>query len=343
MTKNTRYVVVAAALLLGAGLAKAETLDKVQTFMGSLSSRQLSTVQVGYDDARRFDWHYYPEDIRPEPSEGLALNSMTLTQRQQVWSILSGLLSRQGIERVELVQKLERLLLDYDNGGINRDPLRYYFTVYGQPTSQSAWGLGFEGHHLTLNFSFEGERLISSSPMGFGANPETITERYAQPELPVGTRMMTEEEPLIFDFFSSLTELQRQTVWTSDVADVDPVFVGQKCASIVSHGMRVAELNSEQKGRLKSMIKSHVLVLNPAEQDRIERDVLGADIDQAMVWAKGHVGPGENYSFGIVGDGFVLEVAKSQIALDLERGNHVHIIWREHKRDFGGVCDSRRG
>ena len=43
--------------------------------------------------------------------------------------------------------------LEKENPGrFARDPELYYFTVFGEPSNESRWGLSIEGHHMSLNF-----------------------------------------------------------------------------------------------------------------------------------------------------------------------------------------------
>ena len=49
----------------------------------------------------------------------------------------------------------------------------YYWTVFGTP-GKGRWGLSVEGHHLSLNFVVEGERIVASTPQFMGANPAEI-------------------------------------------------------------------------------------------------------------------------------------------------------------------------
>ena len=40
----------------------------------------------------------------------------------------------------------------------------YWVEIFGDPSSDNYWGWKLEGHHLSLNFTFKGNKMISNSP-----------------------------------------------------------------------------------------------------------------------------------------------------------------------------------
>lgn len=55
------------------------------------------------------------------------------------------------------------------------DPGAYYFAVFGYP-GPGPWGLRFEGHHLSLNLTYNADEMISGTPLFLGSNPEPFDE-----------------------------------------------------------------------------------------------------------------------------------------------------------------------
>jgi hypothetical protein len=53
-----------------------------------------------------------------------------------------------------------------------RDPGMYYLSVFGTP-GEGEWGWRFGGHHISLNYTLNDARLVSSTPNFLGANPAT--------------------------------------------------------------------------------------------------------------------------------------------------------------------------
>src|SRR5205085_2900552 len=99
---------------------------------------------------------------------------------------------------------LEAILHDLEKGGRTvRDPEWYFFTIFGTPARQ--WGWRVEGHHLSLNFTLEGGRIVAATPAFFGANPALVK---AGPRKGLAT--LGDAEDLARELFQSLDEDQKK-------------------------------------------------------------------------------------------------------------------------------------
>src|SRR5207244_74602 len=70
-----------------------------------------------------------------------------------------------------------------------RDPERYFFSVFGTPSTHSSWGWRVEGHHVSLHFTVVDGSLVAGAPSFFGANPAEVRAGPKQ-----GTRVLGPEE-----------------------------------------------------------------------------------------------------------------------------------------------------
>ena len=106
---------------------------------------------------------------------------------------------------------LEALLHELEGGkGANiRDPERYYFTLFGNPTAEAKWGLSVEGHHLSLNFVVDKGKVVSSTPQFFAANPSIVRDEN-KAGIPVGTRVLAKEEDLAFKLVNMLSNVAEE-------------------------------------------------------------------------------------------------------------------------------------
>ena len=60
---------------------------------------------------------------------------------------------------------LENILGELENNGPNvRNPEWYFVSVFGTPAKTGKWGWRIEGHHLSLNFTLDGGKVIASTP-----------------------------------------------------------------------------------------------------------------------------------------------------------------------------------
>ena len=78
--------------------------------------------------------------------------------------------------KAHTIMSLEEILFILEkNGDMERDPGKYFVSIFGEPSEKGAWGYRFEGHHVSLNYTIV-DGKIASSPSFFGSNPAKILE-----------------------------------------------------------------------------------------------------------------------------------------------------------------------
>jgi hypothetical protein len=102
-----------------------------------------------------------------------------------------------------MIRKLEDVLRELERSR-ERDPDLYFFTFFGEPTANGAWGWRYEGHHCSQNWTIVNGKLIGSSPQFFGANPAEVRDGPMK-----GTRVLSAEEDLGRSLVKSLSAAQR--------------------------------------------------------------------------------------------------------------------------------------
>ena len=89
-----------------------------------------------------------------------------------------------------------------------RNPELYHVSIFGEPDKAGTWGWRFEGHHLSLNFTFVNGRIFSITPSFYGASPARVKEgKHA------GMRVLADEEDKARKLFRSLSPPQKR--WQS--------------------------------------------------------------------------------------------------------------------------------
>ena len=101
---------------------------------------------------------------------------MSSAQREATTALLRTALNERGLDKVRAVMALEITLRELEAFGFSRDPENYALAIYGEP-GVGGWGWRIEGHHLSLHFSLEGDRYVSTLPQFFGANPAVRAAR----------------------------------------------------------------------------------------------------------------------------------------------------------------------
>jgi hypothetical protein len=211
---------------------------------------------MDYDAPQRVDWHFIPKASR----KGLQIREMTEDQRQGARNLLRASLSEIGYGKATRIMEFEALLKELEKaktGTPLRDSERYYFTVFGQPSETSKWGLSIEGHHYSFNFVVEKGRVVSSTPIMFGANPAMI-KASPLPGFKVGERLLAKEEQLAFDLLAALDPAQRKTAVIAEKALDEVRTAGQPLPPTdAPAGLAAANMTEPQQKLLRSLVEAY--------------------------------------------------------------------------------------
>ena len=159
------------------------------------------------------NWHFIPR-IR----KGLPLRALEGAPLQAANKLIRSGLSEAGYDQVLNVMSLEEVLYLIEPGDRatrreNRNPGKYYISIFGEPSDTGVWGWRVEGHHLSLNFSIKDGQVIASTPEFFGANPGTIDAGKDRQ-----IRVLGPEEDIARQILKLCTPEQQQICWVSKEA-----------------------------------------------------------------------------------------------------------------------------
>lgn len=232
-------------------------------FIQSLNPLQKRAALVSFDDTARVHWNNLPVGLRARV--GISIGDMTEAQRKLLHRILSVSLSSQGYLKATGIMHLDNLLnmfvdTAYYRKDIN-DTLRqflidlkwthrnYYLAFFGTPADKN-WGYKVEGHHLSVNYTFSGDKL-SVTPWFIGTDPaEMQITQYA------GWRVLGQEEDLGLQLIHMLTPAQqKKATMTRDVPG-DIITGAETGKRIIDYwGIKGSELTNEQKAALQYIIR----------------------------------------------------------------------------------------
>ena len=300
--------------------------EAANTFLESLGSDQRVRASFPFRGDERYQWAYTP-GLR----NGLPLKAMTAAQRNAALRLFDAGLSARGAATAQQIIAHEAILHETERieqilSGEDRDPERYYFTVFGTPGGAAPWGWRASGHHLALNFAVVGGALVAPTPLFFGANPAEVHHGPAR-----GLRILAAEEELARALLGSLEGGQKTLAIVDPVAPADILTKNYRMAdpTTVPHGIAYATLSGEQRGHLVSLIRHYIertadAVSAPAWA-RIERAGLDA---LTFAWA-GSEERGQAHYYAVKGPTFLIEYDNTQ-----NRANHIHSVWRDFTHDW---------
>ena len=148
-----------------------------ERFLASLDAKQKTKAAYDFDDKERTNWYFTPQQKdRKATRKGLPLEDMSEKQKELAVDLLKAGTSEGGFKEATTIMSLESILakLEAKKGQMVRDPQWYFFTLFGTPSKTGKWGWRVEGHHLSLNFTIDGGKVVSATPAFMGANPAEV-------------------------------------------------------------------------------------------------------------------------------------------------------------------------
>ena len=318
------------ALSVGGAMVAAERSASAMAtaadrFLATLTPEQRAQATFEFQADERLKWHFIPTEMFPR--NGLTIKAMTDAQRARAHDLLSAGLSQRGYLTTTTIMDLEAVLRAIESGGrMDRDPETYFFSIFGTPSPDGAWGWRVEGHHLSLHFTVVDGTAVASSPSFFGSNPAQVR---SGPK--AGLRVLGDREDAARALVMALDRSQRAAAIIDEAAP-DDILTGAELAvdPLSPIGVKAAALNPSQRDLLMRVIDAYTSVM--ADDIAAERmaGVREAGIDEVgFVWA-GSTDRGEQHYYRLQGPTFLIEFDNTQ-----GDGNHVHSVWRDFTGDFG--------
>lgn len=303
-----------------------------KAFLESLNEKQLAQAKIEFDSEKRVQWHFIPMETR----KGLPLMEMEAAQKELAMKLLQGAVSVVGFNKAKKIMSLESVLrqLEGPSSHQRRNPEKYYFTVFGDVSMGNRWGLSVEGHHLSLNFVMQGNKIIDSTPQFFATNPAELKADYG-PGFAKGLQVLREEEQLGFEVLASLNEAQRkQATLPGDVpSEIRGAGAVQAPAEAVT-GLPAEKMTAEQKEKVKALMTVYTAKMRPAVSKERWELIENSGFDKISFSWSGGDRAGVGHYYRIEGPTFVIEFINVQPDAAGNPANHIHCVWRDMQGDF---------
>ena len=296
-------------------------------FLQSLSPTQNAKAQFAFIDSERYNWHYVPIERK-----GIPLRELTAEQRKTGMDLLHTALSDTGFSKTIAITQLELVLREVDNRPADddhRNPEKYYFSIFGDPASNSVWGWRFEGHHVSFNFSSKNNQLISATPGFLGTNPAIVL---SGPEK--GKQILKDETELGLGFLQSLDAPQMGKAIIDKTAPGEILTAASRKAMLNDpQGILYNELTNDQQKLFFQLLSIYIRHYTRLFADSKMKEIQSAGLNNLrFAWAgEQQTGPGHPHYYPIQGPTIIIEYDNTQ-----NNANHVHTVVRDLKNDFGG-------
>ncbi len=314
-----------AVMLLTAAYERTDSRSVMTTtaraYLASLTPELRARTMFPFGSDERMNWHFVPIERK-----GVALREMTSAQKHLAEALLAAGLSQQGVIKAHTIMSLDQILKDMEQGkGPERDPEKYYVSIFGEPAEEGTWGYRFEGHHISLNFTVVNGR-IASSPNFFGANPAEVKQGPR-----AGLRALMREEDLGRDLIHSLSDEQRAAAIVDKTAYRDILTSDSRKAALSGHpnGLPFTKMNAKQREVLTDLVTEYATNFPPQIADMRLNQFHKTQGNLFFAWAGG-IERGQPHYYRIQTPVFLIEYDDTQ-----NNANHIHSVWRDFQGDFG--------
>lgn len=295
--------------------------NAAKAYLNALTPELRARTMFPFDSEERTNWHFVPLERK-----GVPLREMNSAQKHLAEALLSAGLSQQGIIKAHTIMSLDQVLKEMEKGtGPERDPEKYYVTIFGEPAEQGTWGYRFEGHHLSLNFTIVNGH-IASSPSFFGDNPEEVKQGPR-----AGLRALMREEDLGRALIKSLDDGQRNVAIVEKTAPKDVITFDSRKAALNGQpsGLAFSKMNAKQKEALTALVTEYADNFPPQIADFRMDQYRKNQGNLYFAWAGG-LERGQPHYYRVQTPVFLIEFDDTQ-----NNANHIHSVWRDFKGDFG--------
>jgi hypothetical protein len=313
------------------------TLELVATFDEDLKKEAMLSMQ----DSMRTKWTNLPIGLAPRT--GARFGDFSEESKLKFHRLLTTMFSSQGYLKTFAIMQLDDILheifeIGFQRGEVNENTIKmvrgldwdygnYFFAVWGDPAEDAAWGLKFEGHHLSINLSVAGDEF-SMTPLFMGTDPaEVEVTQYS------GLRPLSKEEDYGFWLVNLLSHEQKSKAVLSQKVPGDILTAPGTEERLTEYwGIKASELNESQEKILHHLIEEYIDNLEHEKADLYLAMLHETPKDQVYFAWIGALEPRKAHYYLIHTPDFIIEYDNVGF---MNNGNHIHAIWREKDNDFG--------
>jgi hypothetical protein len=311
----------------------ASSAAAVQAFTGSLPDSTRRVAVYSLESPERQRMFFVPTVMVQGGRGGLPLSRMTPVQREAAWRLLGTGLSGSGLAKARAITDNEVLLRGIEladtaiGDQFQRNPLTYFVSVFGAPSTTEPWGWRFEGHHLSVHATGFGNEAMIVAPLFMGANPHRVL---AGPT--AGSRVLGAEEDVGRELVRMLDAPRAEKAIFSAAAYRDIQRRNDPAGRpLALEGLAAGEMTAQQSAKLRQLLEVYASRMTPAAaREQMARIDAAGFQNVHFIWS-GATEPGKAHYYRIHGPTVLVEYDNAQ-----NNANHSHTVWRDLQNDFGG-------
>ncbi|MGB2715693.1 MAG: DUF3500 domain-containing protein [Vicinamibacterales bacterium] len=304
-----------------------------EAFLSTLDQPQRGKANPELTDRTRTIWSNLPTGIAMQVGaterNGVKLGDMSPAQEKAALGLLSATLSAEGFQKAMAIVDADQVLEVQSapkrpaTQAIRFGRAEYYLAVLGKPSVTEKWMIQFGGHHLAINVTFAGQRVLAPTHTGTQPATYSIDGKTIRP--------LGDENDKAFALINALNaEQQKQAILGIEVRNL-VLGPGVDGKTIEPEGLRVSTFTAAQRTMLLDLVREWVGILDAQAAAAKMKEVESTLADTYFAWA-GPTTIGKGAYFRIQGPAVLIEYApqgRGDTNID-----HIHTIYREPSNDY---------
>ncbi|NDY90394.1 DUF3500 domain-containing protein [Ideonella sp. TBM-1] len=314
----------------------------METFLGTLSTSQQGTAQLGWalDSARR--WSNLPASMVAR--NGVKWGDLSTVQKTAARSLITTALGDTGNAlHLGMQAADEALVSTYGASSGTYGAGHSYIAALGTPSASDFWLLQLTGHHFTANLAMGGA-YASPTPLFLGVEPKgsfTLSGTTWDPMQAQRSAFANLGAALTAYAGARFSKTYGDVLFGANGSGSIDGSCPRSYASVTDLGLAYSSLSSTDQALVQTAIRSYV----NTQASAVAAELLSAYLsDSALASTSvGYAGTGTvtakgNY-FRIAGPRVWIEFSV-QSGVIVSSDIHFHTIWRDKLADYGGKCVS---
>lgn len=311
-----------------AGFAK--LLCLCESFKASLTSTQLSALQLTYSFSNIKTWSNLPAAMSSRL--GIRMGDLTTTQLSLAKAIvkeMSGTTANEGYDEVQQLWAADNYLAA-NGGGSTYGSGNYYLAFFGTPASTGTFEIMMTGHHKTVANTYTNGAMVAATPHFAAVEPLSFTSgtsTYAP---------IDQEKDAFAAILSGLSTTQLASAKSGST--FSDLLLGPSANwsfPTTSSGLVCSGLSTAQKQLVINAIKTYVYDVDDTDAATILTTYTN-ELDKTYILYSGTTAmTTKNDYFRIDGPHVWIEFSvQNGVILS---GVHYHSVWRDRITDYAGT------
>ncbi|UHG94183.1 DUF3500 domain-containing protein [Spirosoma oryzicola] len=310
----------------------AQIVCLAEAFKATLSSTQVSTVQLSYSKANAQKWSNLPAGMSARI--GINLGALSDTQLAAFRNLMVAVLALNNTNE-GYDEMLGNLVADdYLNtigGGSTYGAGNYFVSFLGTPSTSSLWSILFTGHHYTQPITFNAGAVTGVTPAFRGTEPQAAVT--------AGNRTYQAFEQERVAFAALLTGLSATEQTTAKLSGsyndlvLGPGQDGKFPAT--KSGLQVGSLSSDKQTLVLNAIRLYVNDLDASAAAAVLTKYT-SELANTYVSYSGTTAMSSQGDYVRIDGPSVWIEFSYQGGVIIRNTPHSHSVWRDHTSDYGG-------